>query len=263
VEGLTAYDALLREASDRGAGNINCYMMPDDVEGFAREGRLFYTEMEAGLAIYVKYPYFYRLYLQIIPEKTPTIAALSLPVIAEFPGVGAQLAVKSLRAAAGLESVGFTQNAVTKRMSLIMEEPPPDSPSSPVVAAEEKHADSILALWEETFDPVVNFMPDKESLLRELADGNVLCVPDGEAGVSGVLQMQFVRGAGWIWHEAVSRKARGRGIGRLLSEAHLREGAKRGVLRHCLWVVEGSPLAAGFHCAIGFRFDGRFSVQYI
>ena len=267
IKDLDLYNELLKKAKKtKGAVNINCFLMPNDIQKAIDEGDLYFEENTAGVCIYINRKVFYQLYLVINPEVKIDITKLDLPIICEFPGVNT-LPDKCLKAIEVLKNNGFVNNATTKRMAMsyqpegkVLDEP---KRGYTIELAKEHHAADIIKLWEQTFDPCVNLLPGKEELIQEITKENVLCAIDEDDNLIGVLQGEFARGNAFIWHQAVDPKMRGHQIGKALSQAYFDKAYQKGITKHLLWVVLDNKGSINFHSKFGYAFDGKFSEQYL
>ena len=267
IKDLVSYNELLKKAKKgKGAININCFLLPDDIQQAIDEDSLTFVENDAGICIYINRKLFYQLYLLVNPKVEFVIEKLDLPIVCEFPGVSV-LPDKCLRTIEILKSGGFVRSSSTKRMSMCYQ---PDSSkvvdtsklNYMIVPAKEHHAEAIIWLWEQTFDPCINLLPDKSKLLQEIAKENVLCAIDEDGELLGVLQGEFGKSKAMIWHEAVHPKARGKKIGHALSQAYFDKAYQMDIKSHQLWVVLENEGSINFHAKFGYEYDGRFSEQY-
>jgi ribosomal protein S18 acetylase RimI-like enzyme len=79
------------------------------------------------------------------------------------------------------------------------------------------------------------------------ADGTVLGLVGGYLGPEGWFHLVS------MW---VAPEARGRGMGRALTEALIDVGRSAGAPEMCLWVNAANAAAIGLYRSIGFTFDG-------
>lgn len=268
IKDLDFYSELLKKAKKtKGAVNINCFLLPNDIQKAIDKGSIAFQEIDAGVCIYVNRKLYYQLYLIINPNMEFTLEKLDLSIVCEFPGINT-LPDKCSKAIEILKNSGFVENAITKRMAMSYQ--PEISRMIDVSQfdyiiedAKEHHVEAIINLWKQTFDPFINLLPDRNELLQEIAKENVLCAIDKEGELIGTLQGEFATGYALIWHQAVDSSRRGRKIGHALSQAYFDKAYQKGITKHLLWVVLENEGAINFHAKFGYEYDGKFSKQYI
>lgn len=264
VLSIEHFQGLISDAKEHcGAVNINSFLLAEDICKMISDKSLFFLRTASGVLVFREAPLYYQMYMYINTAKPFEPIMADKPIITEFPGMS-QLSEKSAGAVAVLTNAGFIHSSTSRRMTAdISALPLPEEKSEyKVITASPIHAREIWEIWLEAFDPFINLLPSYDELIKEIAQENVICAIDSDGVVCGVLQMQFSKSTGFIWHEAVSSKKRGKRIGHLLSRAYFKEGLKRNISRHMLWVVEGTASDA-FHSKLGYSFDGKFSQQYI
>lgn len=267
IADIAQYDRLLAAADEKGAKNINAYLLPGEIEELVREEALFFEENTSGILFYRQGGRFWKLYLYTNPQTHFTVSRQEKPIITEFLAARA-LPEKLSPVIETLTANGFNHALTSKRMSIdtaaLCDKLQAETLGvCSVGLAEAAHKEEILHLWEEIFDPVTNQLPSAEELPALIRGGRILRAFSPEEETTGVMFADIQGGCGWIRHQAVAPRFRGRRIGMALSARFAETMREKGIGRCCLWVREKDEQAIGFHSRTGFQFDGRVSVEYI
>ena len=268
IKNLAQLDELVGTAKkNAGASNINSYLLADDLEHSCASGGIFYEEKPAGLLVYRELSRVLQLFLYINPDIPFVVTRKSKPITCELMGMN-QPSGKSKKVVDALVQTGFVLNAASRRMSKRLDSQPLPQHGSgwrerglQVCRAGQDQIKPVLALFEDTFDPIKADLPSADELVGLIEVGQLLYVP-GECGdIAGALQVEVTEQASWSRHYAVRPRERGKSIGRALSVEYHRLAAEKGSKVLYLWVFEES--AALFHSHFGYDFDGRFLEQYL
>ncbi|MCL2013540.1 MAG: GNAT family N-acetyltransferase [Oscillospiraceae bacterium] len=275
VKNIEHFDELVSGCRERkNTGNINCLLLPDELESLTRAGTLYYEEFDGGLSFFHDREKYYILSVFSDKESPFYMKPKNKPVVTEFQGFN-KLSAKSASMITRLEKFNFKASAVTRRMvvktrEFINNKKPVDTKTMgyKVMFAVPEHTAAIMEVWENSFDPAVNLLPAANELAEIIRDGNVICAINEDNRVIGnqvigALQVGFNKEAGWIRHEAVLPEFRGKKIGSAMSGFFLDAAGKREVERIFLYVIETHDRAVNFHKKFGFEFDGRIMAQYI
>lgn len=262
VRDAAQLNMLIADAKNKcDASNINCYMMSDEIRRVCAESRLYYEEIEAGLLIYLENDRVFQMSLYVNPQIPLKINHTQKPLTAAFIGMNTP-SVKTSQAIEALINAGFSHNASAKRMSMNLDYnhlvKAPDTVG--VITADRNHVRQIMTLWEDTFEPVSNDLPDEGELLKLIDAGNIICVQDGKE-IVGALQMEFSGHTALSRHYAVAPECRGKNIGKALTAEYHRRATEKDVRILYLWVA--TEPAANFHAHFGYLRDGRVFEQYL
>ena len=101
-----------------GAKNINCYLMPDDIESLTKNKKIQYCETCSGIWIlHNAHEEYTRLYLFLNPDVLLILPELPANVVTDFVGINNKLPDKCQKVVEKLLFTGFTPKASSLRMS--------------------------------------------------------------------------------------------------------------------------------------------------
>ena len=270
VQNIEHFDGLIAAQKKRtGAQNLNCFLLAPEIEKAARADRLLYEENDAGAVFFLDKGRFYNAYLFINIQIPSVVQGKEKPLVVELLGNHA-LSPKLQKAETWLLDAGFLRNSSSRRMqyrnfdvsekAFALE----DTFGFDIRQAESSDAPGILQLWESSMEPLANLLPDLEGLQTSIACGHVFCAVSRDTGeLLGAEQIEHAQTQGSLWHVVVNPAARGKKIGFALIMYFLGRLHRMSTQEAMLWVEEAAGVATALYLRIGFKFDGRISVQYI
>lgn len=153
------------------------------------------------------------------------------------------------------EAVGFVPYLERKRLIMPLQDG--ISATSAVQFATSSQADTILEMMQNMFEPYTSALPTKKELLASIVKKEVLVAQEHEQ-LLGFLRYGAEKKVSVLWQIAVSKQARGKGIGKMLVK-HWIWQVKDDALRCQLWVRTDNQAAQRMYEMLGFLPDGRIA----
>ncbi len=151
------------------------------------------------------------------------------------------------------KAVGFSPYLERKRLTMPMAEA--FVTKGKLSFADESHAEEIMQMMKESFEPYTSALPSRETLLDSIRANEVLAeIDNGE--LLGFLRFGWEKKNSVLWQIAVKDKARGKNIGNRLVQSWLWQ-VNGEALRCQLWVRTDNEAALHMYEKVGFMPDGR------
>ena len=268
VRNLDHLEKLIRDAKNEyGFKNINCFLMPDDVELLLARGTLLFSATDAGLHIFNTQGSYYQLYLYL-DSANPRIdiEPLDVEVVTDFPGMNEKLPVKFEPIINALEDAGFQYNVTSVRMTRSI--CPLDEIDYPLIegfrmmVAKPQDKQRILELWSPALDSASNSMPGNIELDMLINRGNII-LGLGNDTIIAAVQAEIKDNGYYPRHLAVDPIMRGKHIGTtmLLAAPHYLTEKSGVFATH--WVQTKNAPSLAMCEKSGYCLDGRFLKQYV
>ncbi len=154
-----------------------------------------------------------------------------------------------------LECMGFKKNLIRDQYFAKYASLKPSVPINGLkidIATTEEDVLWAIKLFNTSFDKWSgDFIPETASqlLIQEKA---ILIAADIDGNRQGALHFEKRQGACWLNHVAVVAEARGKKIGRSLTEAYIEQGHIDDNSRYMLWVQRKNTSAVAMYCNKGF-----------
>lgn len=230
------------------------FLLPEEVYlKAAAEKKCSVYRFEGGCYLFFQQEHHIDFYFFLEKGTAPVeVPPVSLPLVMEQ----VCLEKKGQEPKASLwEKVGFRPYLERKRLVMPIVEGV--SGGRNIVYAEAAHADQILQMMEESFEPYTSALPERKELLESIARHEVLAeIRDGR--LVGFLRFGWEKKNCVLWQIAVLASEKGKGIGKKLVRDWVWLVSPE-ALRCQLWVRTDNPAAMRMYEKTGFLPDGRIA----
>lgn len=159
-----------------------------------------------------------------------------------------------------LENSGYRHYASFRRMHIAQQNVPGQPVHSPIRCATPQQADSILALLEQSFDPLIEHLPTLKEIVDACEKQTILITEEDEQ-ITGLLFYQQTRLSSELRYWLVKEAWRDRNIGSALLHTYWQRSAH--AQNHYLWVNTANQNAIQRYLHFGYTFDTLSDLIYI
>ena len=156
-----------------------------------------------------------------------------------------------------LQRLGFGRNSTALFMASTRGESIPAHETQALRKATMEDIGGICQIYEESFDPLTDAIPDRKQLADDIAQGRVLVMTrrEGERQIIGTAQQQKTNRRTFIRHVAIAPAWRNLGYGKIVMDA-IMDGMQPGE-KAVLWVKEDNKPAIRLYERLGFQRQDR------
>jgi ribosomal protein S18 acetylase RimI-like enzyme len=273
VHDIKHFSALVKEAKSPGKTNVsNCYLLPDAINEYTRQQRLFWEKVNDGIVFFCKERDFYYLYFYLVESQEQAGILLTKrdkPIVIDLVYSESQEPSWLSEIKKRWVKSGFCIYKTYRRMSLNL--PPEENLPAEQIFVNNNHYElryasaqdyeDVQKLWRCSLDIFSTALLYENELKKLLNEKQLLALYDQDNKIAAVLQFQRKGKTGFIDHVVVNEKHRNRGLAKALLHAGLTEN--RDINKCYLWVDENNIPAKMFYLKSGFSFDGKISCQLL
>lgn len=256
------------QAAEKGAFQLAGYVTniiwtADEMQNMLGRGTLRLDEIPAGRLWTYSSENRKQLYFQIDGTKTESLGPEMYPIrgcVSEVICTSSQQARKEAERTI-LRKLGFELNNRVLYMAAAKPEGSAGVRPSCLRKATAEDAETVLRLYNASFDPLTDSVPDRRQLEDDIAHGRVLVMARGEGDprVVGTIQAQKNGRRTFLRHLAIDPAWRGHGYGGAIMTALLEELQPGG--KAVLWVKEDNEKAIRLYRHIGYeQLDRRMEI---
>lgn len=258
------YLDIISEAQEKRLKNLNCYLMPQDIQFLIQKERLFYLKNENIIEIIEENDNYYKVcfysnenlkFLSFVSEK---------PILIDLPYSG-----EKNQRFYDLENMllreGFVLNAESSRMIKrdFSHKEIDDKIFQDYSIAHMKETDieKVMKIWKDNFDDIQNLLYSKEELKEHIDD--IYVCKDKLGNIVGVMEIVISGKNGWIQKIAIDKSFQGKGLGTIMEIFYINTCKTLGIKNLLLYTIDDNLQAQAFHKKFGFVPDGKHNCQYI
>ncbi len=256
---IDEYYEIIAGAQKSKLKNINCYLLPNEINDLIKNSRIGYMSDDNTVQIIVEYDRLIKVYFYGNEDFNYLDFYSQKPIITDLPYVN-EKNEKFYKNENKLIDLGFAFCSSSTRMAynnFDMQKCYSNDLLIDKMRAED--LDYVFDIWEENFDPVHNLLFSKDEIIDNM--DTVYVLRDRGGRVAGVTQLIVQGNNAWIQKIAIGRSYQGHGLGGVLEQFCLTTCKSLGIKKILLYTVDGKT-ASTFHQKFGFVPDGRYNCQY-
>lgn len=259
-ESIDEYYQIVSDTQKSKLKNINCYLLPNEINDLIKNSRIGYLADDNTLQIIVDYDRLVKVYFYGNEDFDYLDFDAQKPIVTDLPYVN-EKDEKFHKNEKKLKDLGFAFSSSSTRMAynnFDMQKCYENDLTIDKMRAED--VDYVYKIWEENFDPVHNLLFSKDEIIDNM--DTVYVLRDKCGRVAGVTQLIVQGNMAWIQKIAIGKSHQGCGLGGVLEQFCLTTCKSLGIKKILLYTVDGTT-ASTFHQKFGFVPDGKFNCQYI
>lgn len=263
IESFEQYVEITKHAMARKLRNINCFLMPDEIKKLIEKQEIFYIENENVLQLIIKKDRHTKVFwysnenFEFLPFEE------SLEIVTDLP-FSVKMSERYIEFANKLKKTGFEINSTNSRMCASVDDYDKNIKNIgnlKIIPMREFDIDDVYNLWEENFDPLMNYLYSKKEI-TELETEVYVCLNEKDKFV-GAMELTITNTYGMVSKIAVAEEYKGCGIGSIMEDFYIKRCKSLGIKNLLLYTIDTNVGAINFHQKFGFKYDGKYNHQYI
>lgn len=239
----------------------NCYFMPNEVKKYIEKSKLYYSEYDELLCIYVVEKEYDHLYYYCAADSEPLIAKEDKTIVLDFVTRKEKeelLKKEELR----FSNAGFERYKYYIRMSRAVETEAVSCKYT-LGYGDTVYSSDIRRLWENSLDALSTPLPSEEEMDEMIKSETVYYMLDGEKIIAAVYMDVSGKNC-LLQHISVDNSYRKQGLGEIMLKYAFNMVSSHKSVSSCnLWVDIDNTPAFNMYKKNGFTEDGLVSIQYL
>ena len=261
IKSIEEYNNLTKEAQLNGLKNLNCFLLPNEVECLIKDEQLFYINDENTLQFIVVKDRYNKVCFFGNDDFVFFKVSNNNPSITDMP-YNRILTDKNLALKEKLENLGFQLNSISSRNCCRnLDVKINEYEGYTIELLNDNEIDVIYDMWEENFDFLENLLYSKQEI--KACENPIYVLKDKFNNIVGGMELVINSSFGLVQRIAVSKKHQGKGLGSILEKFYINKCKELGLKMLLLYTIDSNLNAQKFHAKFGFIPDGRKNYQFL
>ena len=242
--------------------NINCYLMPNEINELIIKEKLYYLQNNTTLQIIRKHDRFYNVSFYATEKFNFTLFDSNLPIITDIP-YSIKICDKIKLFVLSLQKQGFKLNCESSRMRKKNTKIDTNKINNnfKIDNITEQEIDKVYEIWESNFNYLTDLLYSKNEIQEHKND--IYVCKDDNGNILGAMEILLKGNNAWIQKIAIKNELKGKGIGTIMENFYINKCKTLGINSLLLYTINDNMSAQNFHKKFGFNFDGKHNCQYL
>ncbi len=242
--------------------NINCYLMPNEINELIIKEKLYYLQNNTTLQIIRKHDRFYNVSFYATEKFNFTLFDSNLPIITDIP-YSIKICDKIKLFVLSLQKQGFKLNCESSRMRKKNTNIDTNKINNnfKIDNITEQEIDKVYEIWESNFNYLTDLLYSKNEIQEHKND--IYVCKDDNGNILGAMEILLKGNNAWIQKIAIKNELKGKGIGTIMENFYINKCKTLGINSLLLYTINDNMSAQNFHKKFGFNFDGKHNCQYL
>ena len=242
--------------------NINCYLMPNEINELIIKEKLYYLQNNTTLQIIRKHDRFYNVSFYATEKFNFTLFDSNLPIITDIP-YSIKICDKIKLFVLSLQKQGFKLNCESSRMKKKNTNIDTNKINNnfKIDNITEQEIDKVYEIWESNFNYLTDLLYSKNEIQEHKND--IYVCKDDNGNILGAMEILLKGNNAWIQKIAIKNELKGKGIGTIMENFYINKCKTLGINSLLLYTINDNMSAQNFHKKFGFNFDGKHNCQYL